>query len=480
MHRFTATYILSCLVFFVFPTLAADVYSAKRVQGEVFQFKDFTTSEEALEIAFRLEGRKKRTSFDLNYVHENQTQKVFSGEVKPSETFFFPANGKFINLDKQGLHTFTFAFSDSTEKSVSVYLSGNSRKSLRKPDLNLNNSTGATIPVRYQVNKKSLGSLKKFDVDQTRSSGSKIYRELAASVPLIVNDESIGTGSVLTKSGIILTNWHVIQGSKEVTVVFKPEKFQDVSSAEHFIADVVKFDVNTDLALIRLRNPPENLRPIEIGSLDDIEVAIDVHAIGHPKGNFWTYTRGVVSQLRPSFEWGAGDGVTHKADIIQTQTPINPGNSGGPLFNDLGVMIGVNSFVDPNADGLNFAVAVSTVKQFFDEKERFKKASPKATKNLNGVKFDLDKDGFKECTAFDEDGNGKVERLHFDNDADGSVDEIWFDEDENEIVELTIYFVEHQGRTVAVWHMDENQDNVVEAKGYDFDMDGELDKVERL
>ena len=105
-------------------------------------------------------------------------------------------------------------------------------------------------------------------------------------MPLIVNNDSIGTGSVLTKSGIILTNWHVIQGSKEVTVVFKPEKFQDVSSAEHFIADVVKFDVNTDLALIRLRNPQKNLRPIQIGSLDDIEVAIDVHAIGHPKGNF--------------------------------------------------------------------------------------------------------------------------------------------------------------------------------------------------
>ena len=107
-----------------------------------------------------------------------------------------------------------------------------------------------------------------------------------------------------------------------------------------------------------------------------------------------------------------------------------------------------------------------------------KNVSEGLTSPLNGVKFDLDKDGFKECTAFDEDGNGKVERLHFDNDADGSVDEIWFDEDENEIIELTIYFVEHQGRTVAVWHMDENQDNVVEAKGYDFDMDGELDKVE--
>ena len=481
MQKFTAAFILYFFVLFVGFAHATDVYSAKRVQGEVFQFKDFTTSKEIGEVSFRLEGGSGESSFNLNYVYEaEQAKTVFSGEVRPSETFFFPAKGKFIYIDKPGLHTFTFVFSDSTEKSVSVYVAGNSEKALRQLDLNLKNAPSASIPIKYQINKESLGPLDKFNVDQTRSSGSKIYRELAASVPLIVNGESIGTGSVLTESGIILTNWHVIEGAEEVTVVFKPEKFQDVRSAEHFIADIAKFDVNTDLALIKLRQPPKNLRPIKIGSIDDIEVAIDVHAIGHPKGNFWTYTKGVISQLRPNFEWSAGDDVTHKADIIQTQTPINPGNSGGPLFNDNGVMIGVNSFVDPESDGLNFAVAVSTVKQFFDEKERFKKASPKTNRSVNGVKFDLDEDGFKECTAFDEDENGKIERLHFDNDADGKVDEIWIDRDENEIIELTIYLVEYEGQTVAIWHIDENQDEIVEAEGYDFDMDGELDKVEQL
>jgi Trypsin-like peptidase domain len=92
-------------------------------------------------------------------------------------------------------------------------------------------------------------------------------------------------------------------------------------------------------------------------------VGLDAHAIGHPTGEAWTYTKGIISQYRLGFEWQAKGGIKHKADVIQTQTPINPGNSGGPLFGASGALIGVNSFKEAG-EGLNFAVSVDEVKKF--------------------------------------------------------------------------------------------------------------------
>jgi S1-C subfamily serine protease len=85
------------------------------------------------------------------------------------------------------------------------------------------------------------------------------------------------------------------------------------------------------------------LLPLEISS-EDIEVGADVRAIGHPKGEEWTYTKGIVSSVRPDYEWSGEPGESHRATVIQTQTPINPGNSGGPLLSDEGKIVGVNSF----------------------------------------------------------------------------------------------------------------------------------------
>jgi S1-C subfamily serine protease len=77
--------------------------------------------------------------------------------------------------------------------------------------------------------------------------------------------------------------------------------------------------------------------------------------IGHPTGEAWSYTTGVISQYRQNYEWQAeGNSIRHRADIIQTQTPINPGNSGGPLLSDSSNLIGVNSFKS-GGEGLNFA-----------------------------------------------------------------------------------------------------------------------------
>ena len=94
-----------------------------------------------------------------------------------------------------------------------------------------------------------------------------------------------------------------------------------------------------------------------------MQVGADVHAIGHPAGEAWTYTKGIVSQIRPGYEWQPKASVKHVADVIQTQTPINPGNSGGPLISDDGRLIGVNSF-KKDGEALNFAVSIGEVEKF--------------------------------------------------------------------------------------------------------------------
>jgi hypothetical protein len=109
--------------------------------------------------------------------------------------------------------------------------------------------------------------------------------------------------------------------------------------------------------------PSRTVRPLQISSTD-LEVGADVAAIGHPEGQRWTFTKGIVSQIRPDYQWSTGPGDTHRATVIQTQTPINPGNSGGPLLSFDGKIVGVNSFRATDSEGLNFAVAAKDIDFF--------------------------------------------------------------------------------------------------------------------
>jgi S1-C subfamily serine protease len=189
-----------------------------------------------------------------------------------------------------------------------------------------------------------------------------LFREVAPSVVLIRTKDESGTGSLL-KDNVILTSLHVVDHNREVTIIFKPADPNGFPTPNEVVAgDVKKIDIQRDLALVRPRSVP-NRRPLEI-SPGDIEVGADVHAIGHPLGRDWTYTKGIVSSIRPDFEWTYGQGDTHRGTIIQTQTPIYPGNSGGPLLSDDGKIVGVNAFVTKGADGLNFAVAAKEIRYF--------------------------------------------------------------------------------------------------------------------
>jgi S1-C subfamily serine protease len=176
-----------------------------------------------------------------------------------------------------------------------------------------------------------------------------LFRDAAPSVLLILANDSLGSGSLI-QDNLVLTNFHVFDHNREVTVVFKPTDPSGKAAQDEIVkGDVVKVDVQRDLALVRPRSFPKRfMRPLEI-SVKDIEVGADVAAICHPKGEDWTFTKGIVSSIRPDYQWSYDNGASHRATVIQTQTPINPGNSGGPLLSETGKIVGINSFGDKSA-----------------------------------------------------------------------------------------------------------------------------------
>jgi S1-C subfamily serine protease len=207
----------------------------------------------------------------------------------------------------------------------------------------------------------------KSNVHATRNTRDiAVYRDAAPAVVLVVVKDGFGSGSLL-EDHTILTNWHVVEGYHQVNVIFKPaDPFRAPSKDDMVAAQVIKTDPVHDLALLRPKAlPARAIKPIGVATQDNIEVGADVHAIGHPTGEMWTYTTGIVSQIRPDNEWSGGEkDVKHRATVIQTQTAINPGNSGGPLLEDGGLLVGVNAFAVTSAQALNFAISARDARAF--------------------------------------------------------------------------------------------------------------------
>jgi len=162
----------------------------------------------------------------------------------------------------------------------------------------------------------------------------------------------VGSGIVLTSDGYILTNRHVTEGSQSLTV--------ELADGRQFDATVVTESDDHDLALIKIA--ATGLTPAVVGNSDAIEVGQTAIAIGSPLGTFTeTVTRGIISGTGRTItvaDESTGRPVT-MTGLIQTDAAINPGNSGGPLLDASGAVIGVNTAVSTEAEGLGFAIPIS-------------------------------------------------------------------------------------------------------------------------
>ncbi|WP_374574541.1 trypsin-like peptidase domain-containing protein [Phenylobacterium sp.] len=287
---------------------------------------------------------------------------------------------------------------------------------------------------------------------------AEVYKDASPAVVLVMTDTALGSGALIDAEGHILTNLHVVGDSDTVGVVFKPKaEGAEIGKADVRLAEVVRRDEVADLALLRVAEPPERITPLKLGDMADVQVGADVHAIGHPTGEAWTYTRGIVSQVRKDYEWAAEDRLPHKATVIQTQTPINPGNSGGPLLDDKTELVGVNSFKG-DGEGLNFAVSIDDVKAFLTrtgdrmiDPEVKAKATceekvvgQRRSRKPRGVEYDIDSDCDGQgdyvtvvpddkklgiMSVFDTNSDGLIDMMLFDDDRDGQTDAAYLDTD---------------------------------------------------
>jgi S1-C subfamily serine protease len=169
--------------------------------------------------------------------------------------------------------------------------------------------------------------------------------------------QATGSGFVIDKKGLILTNYHVVNGATAIRVGFDDKKTAP--------ATLVGKDPSTDLALLKVDTAGLNLHPLTLGSSSAVQVGDPVLAIGNPFNLDRTLTTGVVSALQRRIAAPNGFQIS---DVIQTDAAINPGNSGGPLLNTAGEVIGVNSQIETGGSGssgnvgIGFAVPINTAK----------------------------------------------------------------------------------------------------------------------
>ena len=192
-----------------------------------------------------------------------------------------------------------------------------------------------------------------------KSQEINIYDKAFASVVAIFGDEAIGSGVIISSSGYVLTNWHVVENNPNLKVLTIGEGDFEENSRE---VEVIKYDATSDLALIKLTSQPDNMSVASISQIIP-KIGEAVHAIGHPNGEIWSYSKGYISAIRNNYSWKKG-AVQFKGDVYQMQTPINPGNSGGPLLNNFGNVVGINTFMDTESQGITYAVTVTEIIKF--------------------------------------------------------------------------------------------------------------------
>jgi len=164
--------------------------------------------------------------------------------------------------------------------------------------------------------------------------------------------KSLGSGFIISHDGYIFTNNHVVEQADKILV--------KLSDGKEFEARIIGKDAKTDIALIKIK-PTVSLPVVEIGDSDKLRVGEWVLAIGNPFGLEQTVTAGIVSAKGRVIGAGPYD------NFIQTDASINPGNSGGPLFNTEGKVIGINTAIVAQGQGIGFAIPVSMAKNILPD-----------------------------------------------------------------------------------------------------------------
>jgi len=233
-------------------------------------------------------------------------------------------------------------------------------------------------------------STKQFPLEPTIQLGQNINSNEDATVESVVNstngsvvgiglvntandsaNQIIGSGFVISKSGLIVTNRHVVEDeSSKYYIAFK----DDTNTVEISSTNIFRDPVN-DIALIKIDNNqiPSNVKALVLGDSDNLNLGQTVITIGNPLGKYsGTVTKGIISGLNREVTITKGFFSTQKeiySDVIQTDAAINPGNSGGPMINLNGEAVGINFATVEGASNLSFALPINRIKSRINELE---------------------------------------------------------------------------------------------------------------
>lgn len=183
--------------------------------------------------------------------------------------------------------------------------------------------------------------------------------------------ENLGSGFIIDKSGLIITNFHLIsdvqsrRSSSQRATETGPKLATNITvtlnDGRHFQASVKGFDEATDLALLQIVTDGKPLPVADLGDSDALRVGEWVIAIGNPLGLDHTVTLGIISAKGRTGFGGQFD------DFLQTDAAINPGNSGGPLVNTQGRIVGINTMVLERTQGLSFSIPINSLKSILPQ-----------------------------------------------------------------------------------------------------------------
>ena len=184
--------------------------------------------------------------------------------------------------------------------------------------------------------------------------GEEFFKRFFGNIPEEgMKTHALGSGVLIDDKGFILTNNHVVEKAEEIKIKFENGKEYD--------AQVVGRDPKTDLALIKVKVDGDLPKPAKLGDSDSVRVGDWVIAVGNPFGLGHTVTQGIISAKGRMIGAGPYD------DFLQTDAAINPGNSGGPLCNMNGEVIGINTAIVAQGQGIGFAIPVNVAKELLPQ-----------------------------------------------------------------------------------------------------------------
>ena len=231
-----------------------------------------------------------------------------------------------------------------------------------------------TVPISSSLsnvtsNKSGSGSAtaKTGEAPDWQTVASGVSGSVVSIQTAMANGTAKGSGAIIDTEGHIITNNHVISGAQQIQVT--------LANGNIYSAQLVGTDTTTDLAVIKLDNPPSGLKAVEFADSDKLAVGENVMAIGNPLGYDDTATTGIVSALNRPVTVTDDNNNEIVTNAVQIDAAINPGNSGGPTFNAAGQVIGINSSIASTATssdsagsiGIGFAIPSNLVKRVADE-----------------------------------------------------------------------------------------------------------------